>query len=478
MRKDLINKAVILCGAATLIGSLFLLKGSFLHAQDQKTLTYTSDAAAINEALISDEEVNQEEVMTMNSKRITLVIEEAQNNPIDDLSVEMNGTAYSYNSEDYSDNILSLEIDDSIPQMIELSSSQYYFEPTFLMIEPGNIKDNYTFQAFAGNAPDAVEGAAVFRADGMQKDHYENDEIVTVSIATKNPLHQVFYKIADEPWKKSDGDIFEVHAQSKEAHEVNVSYEVRYYYPQEQEPDIDSFDEPIDPNVISISFLAAKNIEEDKIDDPNPSISDNEEDNTEESTFKDADGNTYTKDEAELKIVEMKEADFNKYQRVIAYFKEYKDIPAHQITYYQAALYVQNTRVQPIENYSMVLPYPSTATAEHEFVIYQFKDGNTDGATLLEYTAEQDGIHITVDNVSAFVVGWKDANLTSNKQYETEDEDQNQVNHPTKNTLDTEKHASVNTSDETKIGFWGCLLAGTFFTLTILNRKKSESHHQ
>lgn len=45
----------------------------------------------------------------------------------------------------------------------------------------------------------------------------------------KNPLHQVFYKIADEPWKKSDGDIFEVHAQSKEAHEVNVSYEVRYY---------------------------------------------------------------------------------------------------------------------------------------------------------------------------------------------------------------------------------------------------------
>lgn len=141
MRKDLINKAVILCGAATLIGSLFLLKGSFLHAQDQKTLTYTSDAAAINEALISDEEVNQEEVMTMNSKRITLVIEEAQNNPIDDLSVEMNGTAYSYNSEDYSDNILSLEIDDSIPQMIELSSSQYYFEPTFLMIEPGNIKE-------------------------------------------------------------------------------------------------------------------------------------------------------------------------------------------------------------------------------------------------------------------------------------------------------------------------------------------------
>ena len=194
MRKDLINKAVILCGAATLIGSLFLLKGSFLHAQDQKTLTYTSDAAAINEALISDEEVNQEEVMTMNSKRITLVIEEAQNNPIDDLSVEMNGTAYSYNSEDYSDNTLSLEIDDSIPQMIELSSSQYYFEPTFLMIEPGNIKDNYTFQAFAGNAPDAVEGAAVFGADGMQKDHYENDEIVTVSIATKK-IHFIKYFI-------------------------------------------------------------------------------------------------------------------------------------------------------------------------------------------------------------------------------------------------------------------------------------------
>lgn len=474
MNKNLISKVFVLCGAATLVSSLIIEKDNFLHAEKQETMTYTADAATDSETMINNEDHQENDnTMPLDMNCITLTINEAQNHLISDLTVKINGIEYPYASSDYIDNVLSLNIDDDVTQMIELQSQQYYFEPSFIIIDPADFQDHYSFQAFAGSPSDAMEGAVVFNADGMQKDQYDNDETVTVSIATKNPLHRIFYQIENEEWKKSDGDIFEVHALSKEEHIVNVAYYVQYYYPQEQEPDIDGFTEPANPTKLSISFAAAKDdSDENSPDEPNlPIISDKEN-----GAFKDEEGNRYTKDEIELKIEEMEEADFEKYQRVIAHFAEFKDIPSYQITYYQAALYADDVRVQPDEMYDLTLPYPGTASADKDFVIYQFKDGNTDGAVLLEYTADSDGIHIKVDNVSAFVVGWKEADKAT-ADGEEHDSDESLENQLIESKSDTATFASVNTGDDIHIVLWISLLCLSSFVTIALLKKRSEIHH-
>lgn len=473
MVNKLISKVFILSGAAILVCSLFMVKDNFLHAEKQEALTYTADAEADNGPTVNNEDRQDDNsIMPLDMQRITLTINEAQNNLITDLIVKINGIEYPYSSSDFIDNVLSLDIDDSMTNMIELQSQQYYFEPSFVIIDAADFQANYSFQAFAGNPSDAMEGAVVFGADGMQKDQYDNDETVTVSIATKNPLHRIYYQIENEEWKKSDGDIFEVHALSKEEHVVNVAYNVQYYYPQEQEPDVDGFTEPANPTRLSISFAAAKDDDnENKPEDPNPPLVSDKED----GAFKDEAGNSYSKDEIELKIEEMEEADFEKYQRVIVHFAEFKDIPSYQITYYQAALYADDVRVQPDGMYDLILPYPSAASADKDFIIYQFKDGNTDGAVLLEYTTDTEGIHVKVDNVSAFVVGWKDTDKAVDDDKDA-DSDESLENQLGGDSTVTTTVASVNTGDETHIILWISLLCISSFIVMKSTKKKFKNH--
>ena len=188
MNKDLIGKTLILCGDAALCGSLFLLKDSLLHAEEQgSSISATKDAT---QSVYANNGTYQQDngIMPADIQNVTLTINEAQGNEIADLIVTVNGNEYSYGSSDFVNNVLTLNIDDSYDQIIELKSDQYYFEPAYLMIDHTDVKGNYDFQAFAGKAPDATEGAAVFGADGTQKDVVDNDETVTVSIASKFPL--------------------------------------------------------------------------------------------------------------------------------------------------------------------------------------------------------------------------------------------------------------------------------------------------
>lgn len=468
MNKKYLNIALMLCGVAVLFTSLFLIKDNILHAEEEQEITDTIEDSA------NDKESQQEEgIMPLDMQTITLTIHEAQNTVIPDLSVKINGVEYSYYESDFVDNVLTLGIDDSSDQMIELSSNQYYFEPSYIMVNQANLQGNYNFQAYAGNAPDAMEGAVVYGADGMQKDQYENDETVTVSIATKNPLHRVFYKIENDEWKMSESDLFTVTSRQSEEHEVLVSYYVEYFYPSGQEPSIDSFSEPINPTELRIKFAAAKG---------NGSGNDNDPDNPDkpiignqdEASFIGEDGNTYTKDEVKLIVEEMDATDYEKYQRVIKYYDEFKNIPAAQITYYQAALYAQDVRVQPIGLYSLLLPYPANTSANNEFVIYQFKDGNTDHATLLDYTADSLGLHVNVDNVSAFIVGWKEADKTA-----TTDKDENENAVLEKQAdIETTTSGGVNTGDATNIIIWVSLLCGSYLYAMISIRKKAKNYYE
>lgn len=476
MRKNILAKLFILCIGFIMIDSLLVIKDTFLHAEEQEIKTYTADASVVDEPQNHDAEIQEnDDMIPLDMKRITLTVNEAQNHIIDDLIVKINGIDYPYTDYDFIDNVLSLTIAEGDAQMIELQSATYYFEPSFILIDANDTQGNYNVKAFAGKSPDALEGAAIFGADGMQKDQYDNDEIVTVSVATKHPLHQIYYQIEDQEWQMSDGDIFEIHALSKEAHQVNVAYYVQYYYPQEQEPDTDGFIEPINPSRLSISFKAAKENVDDTANDPNPPPN---PDTSNDMKFQDKDGNMYSKAEVTLKIEEMEEADFDKYRRVIAYYDEFKDIPSYQITYYQAALYAQDHRVQPTEMYQLILPYPPTTSEDSQFVIYQFKDGNTDGAVLLDYQADFDGIHVKVDNVSAFVIGWKTHEITKNDDDKESDLNQKLDNsfHENETTISTT--ASVNTGDETQLFLWSTLLCASILSLgLIINMKLNKQAH-
>lgn len=468
MNKDLIGKTLILCGTAALCGSLFLLKDDLLYAEEQgSSISATKDAA---QSVYANNETYQQDngIMPVDIQGVTLTINEAQGNEIPDLIVTVNGNEYSYGSSDYNNNVLTLNIDDSYDQIIELKSDQYYFEPAYLMIDHTNVHGNYDFQAFTGKAPDAAEGAAILGSDGTQKDVFDNDETVTVSIASKFPLHRVFYQIENDPWKSSDDDTFTVTARQQGEHEVSIAYDVIYFYPDVQEPDVDSFNEPNDPERISVKFAAADNSGNNDPNDPN----DPTDIDQEEESFIGEDGNTYTKDDIKLSVEEMDEADYEKYQRVIAYFDEFKNIPAAQITYYQAALYAQDVRVQPAAMYDLLLPYPGSSSADKEFVIYQFKDGNTDHAALLNYTADDDGLHVKVDNVSAFIIGWKNADKTTNTQI-----DENKKAE-TKTDDNTTAEGGVNTGDATNIILWVSVLCISYVVAMSIIRKKAKTYHQ
>lgn len=471
MNKNFIGKALILCGATALCGSLFLLKDSFLHAEEQEnSISATKDAT--QSAFENNETYQQDnDIIPAEIQGVTLTINEAQGNEIPDLIVTVNGNEYSYGSSDFVNNVLTLNIDDSYDQIIELKSDQYYFEPAYLMIDHTNMQGNYDFQAFAGKAPDATEGVAIFGADATQKDVFDNDETVTVSISSKFPLHRVYYQIENDPWKSSDNDTFTITARQQGEHEVSVAYDVVYFYPDVQEPNDDSFNEPNDPERISVKFAAADNSGNNDPDNPDGPDDPTDTDQEEES-FIGEDGNTYTKDDIKLSVEEMDEADYEKYQRVIAYFDEFKDIPAAQITYYQAALYAQDVRVQPNAMYDLLLPYPGSSSADKEFVIYQFKDGNTDHADLLSYTADDDGLHVKVDNVSAFIVGWKNADKTTNTQI---DENKKAETKPDDNTT---VESGVNTGDATNIILWVFVLCTSYVVAMSIIRKKTKVYHQ
>lgn len=472
MNKNFINKVFILCGAIALGGSLFLLKDNPLHAEDAEiVINDIDDVNTNNEEVLENENTRQaEDIMPLDMQTVTLTINEAQNNAIVDLIVKINGVEYPYASNDFVDNVLTVSLEDSNNQMIELLSDQYYFEPSFVMVNQGDLQGNYNIQAFAGQAPDAMEGAVIYGADGIQKDIYENDEVVTVSIATKNPLHRVFYQIENDEWKMSNDDLFEVTSRQQSEHVVSIAYYIQYYYPQEQEPSVDSFNEPSAPARLSIQFAAANtNDDNNDPEKPNdPIISDNDEE-----SFTGEDGNTYTKEDIKLTVEEMDEDDYEKYQRVIAYFDEFKEIPAAQITYYQAALYAQGVRVQPNEMYNLLLPYPPGTSADKEFIIYQFKDGNTDGAALLNYTAGSDGLHVKVDNVSAFIIGWKDKTADN-------EEVKNDKNEALENQSgsDTTTGGGVNTGDSTSIMLWISLLCCSYFATMISIQRKAKNYHQ
>ena len=250
-----------------------------------------------------------------------------------------------------------------------------------------------------------------------------------------------------------------------------MAYDVVYFYPDVQEPNDDSFNEPNDPERISVKFAAAD--DSGNNDPDNPDGPDNPTDtDQEEESFIGEDGNTYTKDDIKLSVEEMDEADYEKYQRVIAYFDEFKDIPAAQITYYQAALYAQDVRVQPNAMYDLLLPYPGSSSADKEFVIYQFKDGNTDHADLLSYTADDDGLHVKVDNVSAFIIGWKNADKTTNTQI---DENKKAETKPDDNTT---VESGVNTGDATNIILWVFVLCTSYVVAMSIIRKKAKVYHQ
>lgn len=471
MNKKYLNISLMLCGVAVLFTSLFLIKDNILHAEEGQEITDTIEDGA------NDEESNQQEegIIPLDMQTITLTIHEAQNTIIPDLSVKINGVEYSYYESDFVDNVLTLDIDDSSDQMIELSSNQYYFDPSYIMVNQANLQGNYDFEAYAGNAPDATEEAVVYGADGVQKEQYENDETVTVSISAKNPLHRVFYKIENDEWKMSESDLFTVTSRQSKEHEVLVSYYVEYFNSSDQEPSIDNFNEPNNPTELTIKFAAAKDNDSDNDNNSNP---DNPDEpivgDQDEASFIGEDGNTYTKDEIKLTVEEMDAADYEKYQRVIKYYDEFKNIPAAQITYYQAALYAQDVRVQPNELYSLLLPYPANTSADNEFVIYQFKDGNTDHAALLDYTADSSGLHVSVNNVSAFIVGWKEADKTVPTD---KDENENAVLEKPAD-IETTTSGGVNTGDATNIIIWVSLLCGSYLYAMISIRKKAKNYYE
>ncbi len=430
-----------------------LLEGNhFLHAEE-----------AMDENQPDQETLDESSEETQNLQTITVEIHEAQNQPIEDLSVIVDGEPYTVASHDFEDNVLSMQVDPAHTEMIELRSAHYQFEPAFLSLDMANIQENYQIQAFNQDDQDVMDGAVIYGKDGIQKDAYDNDETVTVSVAAKNPNHLLYYQIADGEWQLSDSDMFEVHAMSKEAHEVLVAYYIQYADSPDQRPDEDGFIEPVDPVRLTIQFLAVEN----NSNDPEQSG----ESNGNDLSFKDDEGNVYTKDEINCTVAEMESDDSAKYQRVIGYYDEFKGLNVNHITYYQAGLYAQDQRVQPNGTYELVLPFPQNATIQNEFVIMQFKDGNTDHGSVLSYTLAEDGIHVQVDHVSVFVVGWKDKQNMGASDKENEIDPTIPINQNV-NNVNSATTGGVNTGDIFSLNIWIILAIASCFSLSIILRKK------
>lgn len=520
MKKKKIIKGILFCSLSALALSLFLMKDAFLHAEEDTPISISTEDTQDMDGISADN--HDKEIMPLGMQTITLTLNEATNTPITDVTVKINNVDYTYSSSDLVNNVLTLTVADHAAQIIELDSPSYYFEPAYIMIDAGNIQANYNIQAFAGHRPE-IGGTYTANQDGEHKEQYSNDDTVSVTIATSYPMYRIFYRIAGE-WKMSENDQITVNALSTEAHEVEVAYFVQQYYPNEPEPSLGMYLEPENPDILTVSFAAKDGLNDmpeppdtpeigtpsddpDNPDDPgdadkpsDPDAPDEPSDPTdpdtpstpgnEDEAFVDEEGNTYADADVELVVEEM--TDHEKYQSVIADYSEYKDIPKEQITYYQARLMAQDIRVQPNGVYNLILPYPQNASEEKEFVVYQFKDGDIDQAALLEYTLQADGIHVQVDNVSAFVIGWKDADDKSevndpqddnteddnNRQEETDTLETNLPNQQVDTTYSsTDTTGGVNTGDITTASLWIVTGICAYFIIAAIIRKKSDSYH-
>lgn len=443
-------------GVLALLISILLSGNHFLHAEE-----------ALDENQLDNETLDEINNDSQDLQTIKMEIHEAQNQPIEDLSVIVDGEPYALAAQDFEDNVLSMQVDPAHTEVIELYSAQYQFEPSVLTLDSANTQENYQIQAFRQDDQDFMEGAVIYGKDGIQKDAYDNDETVTVSVAAKNPNHRLYYQIADGEWQLSDSDLFEIHAMSKEAHEVLAAYYVQYADSPNQGLDEDSFVEPYDPIRLTIQFLAAENNGKDP-EQPGGS-------NDSDLSFKDEEGNTYTKDDIHCTVAEMESDVTVQYQRVIGYYDGFKELDAKHIMYYQAGLYAQDQRVQPNGTYELVLPYPKDATIQNEFMILQFTDGNTDHGAALSYTLAEDGIHVQVDHVSVFVVGWKEKQNTNASDKENEMDPTIPINQNV-NNINTATTGGVNTGDLFSLNIWLVLAIISCFSLSIILRKKLHKH--
>ncbi len=447
MRKKQIIKII---GMIALLIPLVLSGNQFLYAEESSDDDVLNTEEIENNEEISIQENESEEVAAQGLQTYELSILEFIT--INDLNVKIDGSPYMYSPDEFSfTNILTLQFNDSDPHVIELHSEDYQFTPSVVTVDPTNPEREYYIKSTRVND----QYTSVYGKDGTQKDVYDNDETVTVSAVTEYWNHYLFYRFDGGEWitSKADAGMFEVHAKSKDAHEISVEYFVRY---------IMMGDTPTESEkrTMTVKFAAAQNGE--NSEEPDVPV---------DVTFTDEEGNEYTKDEIECKITEMNPADYEKYQRVIVNFDEYKGLEDNHILYYQAGLFAQDVRVQPNGMYELVLPYPQGASMLNDFVIKQFKDGNTDHPVTLQYTLDEDGIHVQVDNVSVFVVGWNDAEVQTDPDDKTEIDPTNPTNQSV-NKSNTGTTGGVNTGDIFGINLWMILAMVSCFSICVVLRKK------
>ncbi len=193
MEKKNIIKGILFCGLSALALSLFLVKDEFLHAEEETPISINTEDTQDMDGISEDN--HDEEIMPLGMQTITLTLNEATNTPIKDVTVKINNVNYTYSGSDLVNNVLTLTVADNAAQIIELDSPSYYFEPAYIMIDAGNIQDNYDLQAFAGHRPE-IGGTYTANQDGEHKEQYNNDDTVYVTIATSYPMYKFFYLIA------------------------------------------------------------------------------------------------------------------------------------------------------------------------------------------------------------------------------------------------------------------------------------------
>lgn len=318
------------------------------------------------------------------------------------------------------------------------------YEPAYYIIEKNQVADTYTFTYLGDIAVTDIEQDPKITYDGKDPSEYNsfNEAGTTINIETKKPLAKILYTIGKEKGEGEEKeftgafqlDLKGLQAITKQtgdrANGYICAYTTQNYGPNSK----------YDASNKTCTLINL-NKEVGHLPSPPPDVTTPSDAN--KYKYEDKDGNRYTEDEVQLNIGSL--SNTATYENVIKSLPAFKDIPASQIKYYDIKLLANRIKVQPIAKYPLVIPYPENTSKDNDFVIYHFIDGKVDDYEKLTYSAKSDGLHVEVDSLSPFIVGWKVKDATNDPTKDT-----NTVTPPV-NQNTSNRNTGVNTGDSTNV---------------------------
>lgn len=432
-------------GAVTAIFTgCFLIGDHLINAQSTESYTYTGDGEAVN---LTTSAAENSGVQPLSSDvEISLQIHTGPDGMVmsDPITLNVNGTPNVYMPD--GNGIVRIMADLSMGDVLIEPTPEMYVEyhPASITVEAGNVLSLY--ELWRMDLDTYEEGVNFTLVD---KSTAENETFAATKKVTlpKGESAQIELTL---PPTYPNGTIYYGYSTTSDASGV-AQYEVyNGVITVSENTTLCAYaDETAVGGDESIRVCRLITFLEEN-DPANPGDPIEKPDPNKDLTYKDDLGNVYTNEEVTLQITAMEEK--SDYEALIRDFPEFKYITSDHVVFLDVKLMAAEIEVQPDSPYELILPYPDGSAAKDEFVLYHFINGALDTYENINFTAEADGIHCTINATGAFVIGWKETATTdiSKADRTAADDDDNKVLESRLNG----KAGGINTGDTSNPALW------------------------